>query len=66
MNYVFVAIGAYIFMRAFETVFADEKEKPWCKRALRVIGLVVLYVAASSIVVWYAPPVWLLGFDPKM
>lgn len=64
MNYTFFAVAAYIFMRAFETIFSDQKNKHWYKTAIKVIGWVVLYGAVAALISFYikAP---LLGYDPR-
>jgi hypothetical protein len=61
MNYVFLAISAYIFMRAFEVIFADQKRKRWCKITLIVIGAVVLYTAFAAMLGFYVEDLQLLG-----
>jgi len=65
MSYVFFAISAYIFMRAFEVIFSDQKETPGYKKTIRVIGCAVLYTAIASMIWFYFHGVHLLGFDPK-
>ena len=64
MGYVLFSISAYIFMRAFEVVFGDQKRKKWCQITLRVIGCAVLYAAFASMIVFYIDGIHLLGFDP--
>jgi len=65
MAYVFFSISAYIFMRAFEVVFADDKEAIWFKRTVRIIGSLVLYTAIAAMILFYFSGVHLLGFNPK-
>lgn len=65
MAYVFFTISAYIFMRAFEVIFADQREAHWYKRTLRIIGCAVLYAAIATMVLCYFNEIHLLGFDPK-
>ena len=65
MGYALFAISAYIFMRAFEVIFADQKEKSWCRMTIKVVGVAVLYTAMASMIWFYYNDVHLLGFDPK-
>ena len=65
MGNALFAISAYIFMRAFEVIFAREKEKPWCRAATTVIACAVLYTAVASMIWFYFNDLHLLGFDPK-
>jgi hypothetical protein len=62
MNYVFFTIAAYIFMRAFEVIFADQQKKQWYKNAAKIIGIVVLYTAVSTMLVIYFMKLRPLGF----
>lgn len=65
MGNVLFAISAYIFMRAFEVIFSDQKEAPWYKTTIRVIGCAVLYASVASMIWFYFNGLHLLGFDPK-
>ncbi|MCJ7547421.1 MAG: hypothetical protein MUP30_11460 [Deltaproteobacteria bacterium] len=65
MNYVFFAVAAYIFMRAFEVIFADQQKKQWYKNASKIIGIVVLYTAICAMVVFYFTKLRLLGFSAE-
>jgi len=65
MGYVFFAISAYIFMRAFEVIFSDQKENPWYRKTIRTIGCAVLYTSISAMILFYFNGINLLGFDPK-
>ena len=65
MGYVLFAISAYIFMRAFEVIFSDQKDTQWYKKTIRTIGCAVLYTAIASMIVFYFNGIHLLGFDPK-
>lgn len=65
MAYVFFSISAYIFMRAFEVVFADYKQVIWYKRTSQAIGCLVLYTAVAAMIVFYFSGIHLLGFNPK-
>jgi hypothetical protein len=65
MGNVLFAISAYIFMRAFEVLFADLRDKPWYKLTIRIIACAVLYTAVASTVWFYFEGLHLLGFDPK-
>ena len=65
MGNVLFAISAYIFMRAFEVLFADQRDRSWFKVASRVIAGVVLYTAIAAMIWFYFNGVHLLGFDPK-
>ena len=65
MGYTFFAIGAYIFMRAFEVMFADRKDSLWYRRTIRVVACAVLYAALASMLWFYFNGLHLLGFDPK-
>jgi len=65
MNYVFFAVAAYIFMRAFEAIFADQQKKQWYKNASKIIGIVVLYTAICAMVVFYFTKLRLLGFSAE-
>jgi hypothetical protein len=62
MNYVFFAIAAYIFMRAFEVIFADQQKKQWYKNTSRIIGIVVFYTAICAMLVMYFDKLRPLGF----
>jgi hypothetical protein len=62
MNYVFFAIAAYIFMRAFEVIFADQQKKQWYKNASKIIGICVLYTAIAAMLVIYFTKLRPLGF----
>jgi hypothetical protein len=62
MNYVFFTIAAYIFMRAFEVIFADQQKKQWYKNASRIIGIVVLYTAICAMLIFYFTKLRPLGF----
>jgi hypothetical protein len=62
MSYVFFTIAAYIFMRAFEVIFADQHKKHWYKNAARIIGICVLYTAISAMLVIYFAKLRPLGF----
>jgi hypothetical protein len=65
MGNVMFAISAYIFMRAFEVLFADQGDKPWYKSTVRIIACAVLYTAVASMIWFYFEGLHLLGFDPK-
>ena len=65
MAYTFFAVSAYIFMRAFEVVFADQKEEKWYKITTKVIGSILLFIAFSAMIVFYFKDLHLLGFNPK-
>jgi hypothetical protein len=65
MGNVMFAISAYIFMRAFEVLFADHGDKPWYKLTIRIIACAVLYTAVASMIWFYFEGLHLLGFDPK-
>jgi len=65
MGYVLFAISAYIFMRAFEVIFSDQKETKWYRTIIRIVGCAVLYTAMAAMLVFYFHNVLLLGFDPK-
>jgi len=62
MNYVFFTVAAYIFMRAFEVIFADQQKKQRYKNAAKIIGIVVLYTAVSAMLVIYFTKLRPLGF----
>jgi len=62
MNYVFFAVAAYIFMRAFEVIFSDQQKKRWYGLATRIIGILVLYTAVSAMLVIYFEKLRPLGF----
>ena len=65
MGYVFFAISAYVFMRAFEVVFSEQKNAPWYKKTIRIVGCAVLYSAVAAMIWFYFNGLRLLGFDPK-
>jgi hypothetical protein len=65
MGYALFSISAYIFMRAFEVLFSDQKERIWYKRSIRGIALAVLYTAVAAMLWFYFNGIHLLGFDPK-
>jgi|GEM_PF-540183 len=65
MGNVLFAISAYIFMRAFEVLFADQGDKAWYKLTIRIISCAVLYTAVASMIWFYFEGLHLLGFDPK-
>lgn len=62
MNYVFFTIAAYIFMRAFEVIFADQQKKQWYKTTAKIIGICVLYTAISAMLIFYFTKLRPLGF----
>jgi hypothetical protein len=62
MDYVFFAVSAYIFMRAFEVIFSDQQKKRWYRNTSRVIGILVLYTAVAAMLVFYFGKLRLLGF----
>jgi hypothetical protein len=62
MSYVFFAVSAYIFMRAFEVIFSGQKEKRWYRYTLRIIGILVLYTAVAAMLIFYFEKLHLLGF----
>lgn len=62
MNYVFFTVAAYIFMRAFEVIFSDQQKKHWYKNASKIIGIIVLYTAISTMLVVYFTKLRPLGF----
>jgi len=63
MNYVFFAVSAYIFMRAFEVIFSGQKEKQWYRYTSRIIGVLVLYTAVAAMLIFYFEKLRLLGFE---
>ena len=65
MGYPLFAISAYIFMRAFEVLFADQKDEPWCRIAIKIIACAVIYTAIAAMTWFYVNGLHLLGFDPK-
>ena len=65
MGNVMFAISAYIFMRAFEVIFAAQKDRCWYQRTILVIGCAVLYTSVAAMVWFYCNGLHLLGFDPK-
>jgi hypothetical protein len=62
MNYVFFTVSAYIFMRAFEVIFSGQKEKRWYRYTSRIIGILVLYTAIVTMLIFYFENLRLLGF----
>jgi hypothetical protein len=62
MDYVFFAVSAYIFMRAFEVIFSDQQKKRWYRYTSRIIGILVLYTAIAAMLVFYFGKLRLLGF----
>ena len=65
MGYTFFAISAYVFMRAFEVLFGDKKNKDWYKVSIKVISAIALYAGFAAMLWFYFNRVHLLGFDPK-
>ena len=63
MNYVFFAVSAYIFMRAFEVIFSGQQTRRWYWYTSRVIGILVLYTAVAAMLIFYFEKVRLLGFE---
>jgi hypothetical protein len=63
MNYTFIAIGCYILMRGLQVLFEGSKDKSWYKILMKIISIMVLYVAVASVIAFYLNW-WLLGFDP--
>jgi len=53
MSYTFFAICAYIFMRAFEVLLADQKDKRWYKIAIRIVAAAVIYTAIAGMLVFF-------------
>ena len=64
MNYVFFAISAYIFMRAFEVLFSGYRNKGWYKWTIALIAVAVIYTALASMVTFYHEGIHWLGFKP--
>ncbi len=64
MNYVLFAISAYIFMRAFEVLFAGHKDRAWYRLILALIAGAVLYIALASMATFYHQGIHWLGFKP--
>lgn len=62
MSYVFFAVSAYIFMRAFEVIFSGQKEKQWYRYTSRIIGILVIYTAIAAMLIFYFENLRLLGF----
>jgi hypothetical protein len=62
MNYVFFTVSAYIFMRAFEVIFADQQKKQWYKSISKIIGICVLYTAVAAMLIFYFTKLRPLGF----
>lgn len=62
MSYVFFAVSAYIFMRAFEVIFSGQKEKRWYRYTSRIIGVLVIYTAIAAMLIFYFENLRLLGF----
>jgi hypothetical protein len=65
MGNALFAISAYIFMRAFEVLFAGQKGKAWYKGVIGVVAVAVMYAAAATMIWFYRNDLHLLGFDPK-
>ncbi len=65
MGNVLFTIAAYVFMRAFEVLFAGQKDQRWYRVAVRVIACGVLYAGAASMAGFYLTGLHPLGFDPK-
>jgi hypothetical protein len=65
MGYALFSISAYIFMRAFEVMFSDQRERTWYKRSIRAIAISVLYTSVATMLWFYFSGIHLLGFDPK-
>ena len=64
MAYVLFSVSAYIFMRAFEVIFSGKKDTVWYKRIIAVIGILVMYTAIASMLLFYFNGLHLLGFNP--
>jgi hypothetical protein len=62
MNYVFFTVSAYIFMRAFEVIFSGQKEKRWYRYTSTIIGILVIYTAIVTMLIFYFENLRLLGF----
>ena len=62
MNYVFFAVAAYIFMRAFEVIFSEQQQQRWYINTSRIIGILVLYTAVAAMLVIYFEKLRPLGF----
>jgi hypothetical protein len=63
MNYTFFAIACYIIMRGIQVLFEEHNKKKWFKILLKVVTVIMLYAALTSIIVWYKE-IAFLGFDP--
>jgi hypothetical protein len=50
-------------MRAFEVIFAGQKEKRWYKYTSTIIGILVLYTAIVTMLIFYFENLRLLGFE---
>ncbi len=65
MGYVLFSVSAYIFMRAFEVLFADKKDRQWYKTTIKIIAIGVVYTALAGMLVFYFTDLRLLGFSPE-
>jgi hypothetical protein len=52
-------------MRAFEMIFSSKKDTGWYRRTIAVIGILVMYTAIASMLLFYFNGLHLLGFDPE-
>ena len=50
-NWLFLAISAYVFMRAFQVVFAGSRERAWCRVLTKIVAVVTLVTAGLAFMV---------------
>jgi len=65
MACTFFAVCAYVFMRAFEVLFADQKDRRWYKAVIRSVAGAVLYAAVAGMLVLYFQDFRPLGFSSR-
>lgn len=65
MAYTLFTVCAYVFMRAFEVLFADRKDQRWYRIAIGVVAAAVLYAAAAGMLGFYFNSFRALGFKPN-
>ena len=65
MNYTFFAVSMYIVMRGLQVLLEDHMHKKWAKNLIKIVAILMLYTAFSSMAVWYYEGIDFLGFDPS-
>jgi len=63
LNYTLFAVGCYIGMRSLQVLSEGHEKAKWVRVLIKVAGIITLYAALASLIVWYKE-INFLGFDP--